>query len=54
MARFEVLGLDIDRELIRSLARHAVAQANECVVVTDNERDFAGLEVFKPLRRGKP
>jgi predicted nucleic acid-binding protein len=28
----------------------AVAQANRCVVVTDNERDFAGIEVFNPLR----
>ena len=32
----------------------AVAEANGCVVVTDNEKDFAGLEVFNPLRRGKP
>ena len=28
----------------------AVAEANECVVVTDNERDFAGLEIVNPLR----
>lgn len=27
----------------------AVAGANDCVVVTDNERDFAGLEFFNPL-----
>jgi toxin FitB len=28
----------------------AVAEANDCVIVTDNERDFAGLNVLNPLR----
>jgi predicted nucleic acid-binding protein len=28
----------------------AVAEANDCVVVTDHERDFAGLEIVNPLR----
>jgi predicted nucleic acid-binding protein len=28
----------------------AVAEANDCVVVTDNERDFAGLEIVNPVR----
>ncbi len=28
----------------------AVADANACVVVTDNEKDFAGIEVINPLR----
>lgn len=28
----------------------AVAGVNECVVVTDNERDFRGLESVNPLR----
>jgi predicted nucleic acid-binding protein len=28
----------------------AVAEVNDCVVVTDNERDFAGLKIFNPLR----
>jgi len=28
----------------------SVAEANECVMVTDNGRDFAGIEVFNPLR----
>ncbi len=28
----------------------AVAEANECVVVTDNEKDFAGLNIVNPLR----
>jgi len=30
----------------------AVAEVNDCVVVTDNERDFAGLEIVNPLRAG--
>jgi len=28
----------------------AVAEANECVVVTDNEKDFAALKIINPLR----
>ncbi|MEA1833909.1 type II toxin-antitoxin system VapC family toxin [Methylobacterium durans] len=28
----------------------AVAESNDCVVVTDNERDFAGVRVINPLR----
>lgn len=28
----------------------AVAEANDCVVVTDNERDFAGLKFINPMR----
>lgn len=28
----------------------AVAGANDCVVVTDNERDFVGLETINPVR----
>jgi predicted nucleic acid-binding protein len=35
----------------------AVAMANDCIVVTDNEHDFAGLDVINPLRQplgGKP
>ena len=28
----------------------AVAGANDCVLVTDNERDFFGLEILNPLR----
>jgi len=30
----------------------AVAGANDCVVVTDNEKDFAGLEIINPVRVG--
>jgi predicted nucleic acid-binding protein len=30
----------------------AVAEANGCVVVTNNERDFEGVETFNPLRGG--
>jgi len=29
----------------------AVADANDCIVVTDNEKDFAGLQIINPLRR---
>jgi toxin FitB len=28
----------------------AVAEANGCLIVTDNERDFAGLRFINPLR----
>lgn len=28
----------------------AIAVANDCVVVTDNERDSAGLEIVNPIR----
>jgi toxin FitB len=28
----------------------AVAEANHCVVVTDNEKDFAGIKIVNPLR----
>lgn len=31
----------------------AVAVANGCVVVTDNERDFNGIEAINPLRANK-
>ena len=27
-----------------------VAEANNCLVVTENERDFAGLKIVNPLR----
>jgi predicted nucleic acid-binding protein len=30
----------------------AVAVANDCVVVTDNERDFGGVEILNPMRAG--
>ena len=32
----------------------AVAEANERVVVTGNERYFAGINIVNPLRRGAP
>lgn len=28
----------------------AIAETNECVIVTDNQKDFVGLKVFNPLR----
>ena len=30
----------------------AIAEANGCIVVTDNERDFEGIEIVNPLRAG--
>jgi predicted nucleic acid-binding protein len=30
----------------------AVAEVNGCVVVTDNEKDFAGVKFVNPLRAG--
>lgn len=30
----------------------AIAAANDCIVVTDNEEDFDGVETFNPLRQG--
>ena len=30
----------------------ATAEANDCIVVTDNERDFAGVETVNPVRPG--
>lgn len=32
----------------------AVAAANDCVVVTDNERDFGDIKTLNPLRAGSP
>ena len=29
----------------------AIAEANSCVIATDNERDFAGLQFINPMRR---
>lgn len=31
----------------------AVAGANDCVVATDNEKDFAGIEIVNPMRKAK-
>jgi predicted nucleic acid-binding protein len=28
----------------------AVAEANGCIVVSDNEKDFASIEIINPLR----
>jgi toxin FitB len=30
----------------------AIAEANGCVVVTDNEKDFQGIDIINPLRDG--
>jgi predicted nucleic acid-binding protein len=31
----------------------AIAVANDCVVVTDNERDFDGVEAINPMKAGR-
>ncbi len=31
----------------------AVAEANGCMVVTDNEKHFPGIDVFNPMRTVK-
>jgi toxin FitB len=31
----------------------AIAEANDCVVVTDNEKDFEGVEIINPLGMGR-
>jgi predicted nucleic acid-binding protein len=31
----------------------AVAEANGCVVVTDNDKDFEGIDIINPLRHGE-
>ncbi len=28
----------------------AIAEANDCVIVTENERRFAGLKIINPMR----
>jgi predicted nucleic acid-binding protein len=28
----------------------AIAEANDCIVVTDNDKDFSGVEMINPLR----
>jgi predicted nucleic acid-binding protein len=30
----------------------AIAEVNECVLVTDNERHFHGIKIFNPIRAG--
>lgn len=30
----------------------AIAESNDCTVVTDNEKDFAGIDIINPLRVG--
>jgi len=32
----------------------AIAQVNGCIIATDNERDFVGLDVVNPLRPAGP
>ena len=30
----------------------AIAEANNCIVVTDNEKDFVGIDIINPVRGG--
>jgi len=30
----------------------AIAEANDCILVTDNEKHFAGLKYINPMRPG--
>ena len=41
----------IDEQNVAIIA--AVVEANDCVVVTDNEQHFAGIEIVNPMRRGE-
>jgi hypothetical protein len=43
LVRFEVTSRDSDRELVRT-------EANDCIVVADNERDFEDIQVINPIR----
>jgi hypothetical protein len=47
MARFEVLGLDSDRELIRSLARRLADNSPEATAIRASMR-----QVSSPLKKG--
>jgi len=56
MARFEVLGRDEDRELIRSLAKRLADSPNAAQIRADVSRTIAGEEplkggILKALRR---
>lgn len=31
----------------------ATAEANACIIVTDNERHFPGIKIFNPLRSAR-
>ena len=39
-------------DLVNLLILAAVAEANGCIVVTDNEKDFIGLKHINPMRTG--
>ena len=34
----------------RDMIVAAVAEANDCIIVTDNEKDFFGIKIMNPLR----
>ena len=45
-ARQSLNAADMERMAVGA----ATAESNGCIVVTDNERDFAGVECINPLR----
>ena len=52
-ARLMAEGKTADRPRSRlDMIIAAVAGSNDCVVVTDNERDFVGLQIVNPMREG--
>ena len=40
---------DVEAEFDPPHTIAAVAAAHECMIVTDNERDFAGLQIVNPM-----
>ena len=32
----------------------AIAEVNDCVVVTDNDKDFVGIDIVNPMRNSAP
>ena len=44
-----MLGADFTLDTIIA----AIAKANDCVVVTDNEKDFEGVEFINPMRTAR-
>ena len=52
-ARLMATGKTIGRRRSeRDMVIAATAEANDCLLVTNNERDFAGLDFINPLRGG--
>jgi hypothetical protein len=50
LARFEVLGREGDRDLIRSLARRLAEDGSDAARMTGNEKHFVDIAFVNPLR----